>query len=46
MGPETPDKQHDDGTEQVPEVLECRSSDAWHPVFLVTEDEIPNRKLD
>ena len=46
MSSETPDRQSDDGTEQIPDVREPKSSEAWHPVYLVTADEIPDQKLD
>jgi len=46
MSSETPDRQSDDGTEQIPDVPEPKSSEAWHPVYLVTDEEIPDQKLD
>lgn len=46
MGPENPDERCDDGTDQILDVAAPHSSEAWHPVLLVTDDEIPTRKLD
>lgn len=46
MDPDTSDRQYDDGTEQAPDALEFLSSDEWHPVFLITEEDLPIRSFD
>lgn len=46
MAPANQDEQYDDGTDQILDVAAPQSSEAWHPALLVSDDEIPNRKLD
>jgi len=46
MSPKSPDEHFDDGTYQILDVATPQASEAWHLALLVTDDEIPNRKLD
>jgi hypothetical protein len=46
MAPDDPDRRYDDGTDEIPDFPESRSSEAWHPIMLLTDEEIPNRNLD